>query len=69
MIVYFTLTAVVLALLLLVKKNTVSECADCGRVGLYRGMTRQDVINAIVLAAIFLGLFDIVLAFINLLPP
>ena len=56
MIVYFTLTVAVLALLLLVKKNTVSECAGCGRIGFHRGMTRQDAINAIVLAAIFLGL-------------
>ena len=59
MIVYFTLTAVVLALLLLVKKNTVSGYADCGSIGLHRGMTRQDAINTIVLAAIFLGLFAV----------
>ena len=52
MIVYFTLTVAVLALLLLVKKNTVSECAGCGRIGFHRGMTRQDAINAIVLAGL-----------------
>lgn len=59
MIVYFTLTVAVLALLLLVKKNTVSECAGYGRIGFYRGMTRQEAINAIVLTAIFLGLFAV----------
>ena len=59
MIVYFTLTAAVLALLLLVKKNTVSEYTTDGRLGFYRGMTRQDAINLIVLVTIFLGLFAV----------
>ena len=59
MIVYFTLTAAVLALLLLVKKNTVSEYTTDGRLGFYRGMTRQDAINLIALVTIFLGLFAV----------
>lgn len=59
MIVYFTLTAAVLALLLLVKKNTSAGNIDGRHLAIYRGMTRQDAINVFALTAIFLGLFAV----------
>ncbi|MBO4458007.1 MAG: EpsG family protein [Butyrivibrio sp.] len=58
MIVYLTLTAAVLSLVLLIKKNTVNNAYD-GSLFIHRGMTRQDAINVFTLSLIFLGLFGV----------
>ena len=58
MVVYLTLTAAVLAMVLLVKKKTVNDACTV-RLPMYRGMTKQDAVNVFALSFIFLALFSV----------